>query len=178
MAKRITFQSSDIVFPPQCANCSADNPNQNWSISRTGYYGGEAVTLFFDVPLCDSCYSTASKKNAIEIAVPWVFALFGVLIAVGMMSQLSKPSTFSLIITGVIFAFVFLLIGLFLVAPLFGSKESKKIRNCVTIEDFKLDRIDGQLVPFAVSLSVTNDDFADYLESLNLEEVLKIELKR
>lgn len=178
MQNRVTIHGIDVKFPPVCLVCLAPSQKQ-YKIDRTFSYGKSSMTVTIPIPLCEAHHTLAVSKSSAEKVVGQIGLFLGLVSGVGvayalwnMWSKNPNNSQTTLIFLAAFFGISALIIlwsiFSFWIAPMFGSKEAKQVRNIMKIRHFWPAKYD-------VQLEFTDSNTAQLVAAANTENLLKIE---
>lgn len=178
MQNRITLHGVDVKFPPVCLVCRAP-AQKNYKIDRTFSYGKSSMTVTIPIPLCEQHHTLAVTPSSTEKTVGRIGLILGVLSGAGaayalwnMWSKNPNNSQMTMILMSGFFGISALVIiwsiFSFWLAPMFGSKEAKEVRNVMKIRHFWPGKYD-------VQLEFTDPNTAQLVAAANSENLLKIE---
>lgn len=178
MQNKVTLHGVDVKFPPICLACLAPAQKQ-YNIDRTFSYGKSSMTVTIPIPLCEAHHTLAVSRSSAEKTVGNVGLVLGLLSGAGvaytlwnMWSKNPNNNQPTLIFLAGFFGISALIIlwsiFSFWLAPMFGSREAKKVRNVMKIRRFWPAKYD-------VQLEFTDPNTARLVAAANTETLLKLE---
>ena len=178
MQNKVTLHGVDVKFPPLCLVCLAPSQKQ-YQIERTFSLGKSSMTVTIPIPLCEAHNTLAVSRSSTEKGIERTGLALGLIAGAAvaytlwnMWSTNPNNSQTTLIFLAGFFGLSAVLIlwaiFAFWIAPMFGSKEAKQVRNVMKIRHFWPAKYD-------VQLEFTDPKIAQMVAAANADTLIKLE---
>jgi hypothetical protein len=176
MAKRLVFNGVEIGFPSACVVCQGP-AKDDFKISKIFSYGNRSITVTLPVPMCETHYQLAIKKNAAERGVGTAGLILGGLLGIAAAAALLAFWASSGQGTGILNIFMALFVGagiflvvwllaMFGIAPFFADQDTKAARHSVKITRYwPANR--------RMQLEFYNEQIADRIARVNQDRIVQ-----